>query len=101
MRRTTFIRKLKALGEIPVPKGHHRTRKGITTYFFAHSKLTTVLRYVSEAVMHPAKRISEDCEYVRVMEPVTLAIRNIDEQRTVLTHIGDDFVSVWIAKWHP
>ena len=34
MLRQSFVRRLKAIGDIPVPEGHLRRNKGVTTYFF-------------------------------------------------------------------
>lgn len=40
--RSTFVRRLKKIGEIEVPKGHVRRNKGITTHFFDASALPEV-----------------------------------------------------------
>ena len=44
----TFVRKLQKLGDIPVPAGHARRRKGITTYFFPKSTKPKILEFLTE-----------------------------------------------------
>ena len=44
----TFVRKLRKLGDIPVPIGHVRRRKGTTTYFFCKSAKPKVLEFLTE-----------------------------------------------------
>ena len=52
MLRSAFVKKLRKIGDVPVPKGHLRRNKGTTAYFFAPEKqeeLQTLLReYLGE-----------------------------------------------------
>jgi len=36
--RTALVRTLKAIGEIPVPAGHAKRHKGVTSFFYAPEK---------------------------------------------------------------
>lgn len=38
MLRKQFINRLRKLEDIPVPEGHLRSNKGVTTYFFSETK---------------------------------------------------------------
>ncbi len=42
MLRSSFVKQLKKIGEIPVPEGHLRRNKGVSTYFFDISKLPEI-----------------------------------------------------------
>ena len=46
MLRQTLVRRLRAIGEIPVPEGHLRRNKGITTYFFSKEKQQEILEFL-------------------------------------------------------
>lgn len=46
MTRQTFVRKLRKIGDLPVPRGHVRHNKGATGYFFSRDKLAVVRAFL-------------------------------------------------------
>ncbi len=59
MQRSCFVKNLKKLGEIPIPEGHARVNKGVTTYFLAQDKKDAVESLLTECGLssqQPVKR---------------------------------------------
>jgi hypothetical protein len=50
MVRQTFIRKLRKIGEIPVPEGHLARNKGVSSYFFSTDKMDQLVELLSQEV---------------------------------------------------
>lgn len=54
MLKSTLSRKLKAIGEEPVPEGHKKSNKGVTTFFFAPCKQQQVEQLLEQQGLSPA-----------------------------------------------
>ena len=89
--RSVFVKKLKKLGDTPVPNGHARRNKGITTYFFKHIQIEEVYEFCRNA-------IGSDPEVLRGYCPVALMFRdkNGEPSFAIQLGIGNNFVSVSI-----
>jgi hypothetical protein len=92
--RSTFVRKLKKIGDLKVPKGHARTNKGVTSYFFPHRKVEEVASLLNGLFSEPPRWMKLYC-------PVALAFNEDKpgDYRSVCLHIQNAFVSVGIVHW--
>jgi hypothetical protein len=53
MKKEQFVKRLRAIGEIPVPTGHARRNKGVTSFFFSPDKAEELDTILSEHVGTP------------------------------------------------
>ena len=85
MLKKTLYKKLRAIGEEPVPEGHRKTNKGVTTFFFAPDKQQQVEQLLEQQGLSPAGVYE-----IYVHKPTHWTTRT---QNGILTH------SIFVAQY--
>jgi hypothetical protein len=93
--RQTLIRKLRKIGEIPIPEGHLRRNKSVTTYFFDKEKLPKLVELLQSCGL-------EDKGQVEMYTAGTILWVDPNWDRRVFLHNVNQyqsFASLTIIRW--
>lgn len=94
MTRTSFVKQLKKIGDIPTPSGHLRRHKGVTTYFFDATKIPAIESLLRQQGL-------ENKGQVRLYRAGTILWEDGLSRCVFLHHPNQDqtFASVAILEW--